>query len=89
LGCPRKIVCGVHERDVRERLGTVAHQSLCPCIELLGKQTDIVPQSEQMLEEPPRVVFALQQDVRVSEPEAACQKHPFAPGRPSSILRVS
>src|SRR5712691_200411 len=78
LGCVTEVMRGVDERDVRERLREVADLAAAARVVLLGQQADVVAQREDPLEQRARLVDAPEQHVRVGEPEAARDEHPFA-----------
>ena len=73
-----EIECGVHERDVRECLGEVAQLALRARIVLLGQETDVVSQVEEVLEETARVGETAEEDQVVRKPEAAGEERAFA-----------
>src|SRR5438067_4749177 len=74
----REVEGGVHEREVRERLGEVPEQPLRARVVLLGHQAEVVAEVDESPEELVRLVEAAEQRVAVAEPERARQEHALA-----------
>src|SRR5437762_10611307 len=72
----------IDQRDVRERLGEIAHLTLRPRIILLGEEPDVIAEREQPLEESARVLMAPLQHVVVRKPKAASDEGALAAGKP-------
>src|SRR5205814_20218 len=70
----REVVCRDDETDVRERLREVPEQALRVRVVLLRDQAEVVPESEQLLEQRDRLVAAALQHERIDEPEGARQE---------------
>ena len=62
------------ERDVRQRLGEIAHKALVLDVVFLGKQSEVVAQREQAFEQFCRVVFSADQSQVGHHPERAGQE---------------
>jgi hypothetical protein len=64
-----------------ERLGKVSDLPLALDVVLLGKQAQIVGQTEEPLEERTSLVDAAVERQRADEPERACQELSFVTGQ--------
>jgi len=71
----------IHERDVREGLREVAHQTFFLDAILLGEQSDIILKLEQSLQELFGFRVPAQKRVVISEPKTAGEEGPFAHGQ--------
>jgi hypothetical protein len=79
--CPRQIVRGIDQSDVRERLRKVSDLASGSGIIFFCQQSNIVAQAQQPLKHRPSVFIATLQDVIVGKPKAASKKGAFVPGQ--------
>src|SRR5689334_18027638 len=68
--------------DMRESLRKITEQPARTRIVFFGHQSEIVAERQQLLEQLYRIVAPSDQSETVCQPEAACEKHPFAAGQP-------
>ena len=76
------VECGVHEREVRERLRKVPEHAPCNGVVLLGDEAKVVRERGETLEQRVRLVVALEKLEAVDEPEGAREEHAFSGWQP-------
>src|SRR5436190_22754997 len=78
----REVERGVHEGEMRERLGEVAEHALCLRVVLLREEVQIVAEVDEPAEKLVRLLVPPQQLVAVAEPERAREKYALARRQP-------
>src|SRR3954452_18831860 len=72
---------------MRKRLGEVTNEPLALGHVLFGEQAQIIPDLQEPLEEFPSLVLSTQEDVIISQPEAARQESALSTGKPVPAFR--
>ncbi len=82
-----QVACGVHERNMGERLREVTHLALRDGVVLFGEQTEIVAQPEQAFEQSAGVVCPPDHSEAVRHPERAGEERSLASGEAVDVRR--